>query len=255
VFLRGLMRESRHWGAFPDLFRQHIGDAELALPDLPGNGVLHRSRSPARVEQMVECYRAALLARGFAPPYRLFALSLGAMVAVAWAHRHPHEVDGCVLINTSLRPFNPFYRRLRWYNYPCLARLAIGIGNALAQERLILRLTSSRADMHGDILQAWAAYRREYPVSRRNTLSQLLAAASYRAPEQRPPVPMLVLASSADRLVDPACSQNIAQRWGTHFAMHPQAGHDLPLDDGEWVAMQVRGWLHRNRDGMKYASG
>ncbi|MBC8058528.1 MAG: alpha/beta hydrolase, partial [Rhizobiales bacterium] len=26
-------------------------------------------------------------------------------------------------------------------------------------------------------------------------------------------------------------------------ATHPWAGHDLPLDDGEWVALQVSNWL------------
>jgi len=25
--------------------------------------------------------------------------------------------------------------------------------------------------------------------------------------------------------------------------IHPEAGHDLPLDDGAWVAGQIRAWL------------
>lgn len=246
IFLRGLMRESRHWGSFPVLFKQHIKGAQLVLPDLPGNGRLHDSRSPARVEIMVEHFRAVLLAQGIPPPYHLLALSLGAMVAVAWAHKYPDELDGCVLINTSLRPFSPFYQRLRWHNYRYLPRLALGSTDALAREQLILRLTSNRSDMHSDTLQAWAEYRQEYPVLRRNALYQLMAAASYRAPDQRPQVPLLVLAGGADRLVDPACSQRLAQKWRTDFAMHPQAGHDLPLDDGAWVARQVHNWLSRN---------
>jgi hypothetical protein len=27
------------------------------------------------------------------------------------------------------------------------------------------------------------------------------------------------------------------------LAIHPGAGHDLPLDDAPWVAQQVRDWL------------
>jgi hypothetical protein len=27
------------------------------------------------------------------------------------------------------------------------------------------------------------------------------------------------------------------------LALHPTAGHDLPLDDGDWVARVVRLWL------------
>src|SRR6478672_4518942 len=107
VFLRGLMRESRHWGRFPAQFQAALPQAHIHLPDLPGNGRLHRERSPARVEDMVEHYRRVLRMQGAAPPYRLLALSLGAMTASAWAHRYPQELAACVLVNTSLRPFSP----------------------------------------------------------------------------------------------------------------------------------------------------
>jgi hypothetical protein len=26
--------------------------------------------------------------------------------------------------------------------------------------------------------------------------------------------------------------------------LHPDAGHDLPLDDGVWVSQQVKDWLN-----------
>lgn len=243
IFLRGLMRERRHWGDFPHIFTNNIADAAIHLPELPGNGRLHRLTSPARIESMVECYRRALAAH--APPYHLLALSMGAMVAVAWAEKYPAELAGCVLINTSLRPFSPFHQRLRWHVYSDLFRLACMNGNAAQRERLILRLTSSRGEGQAELLHAWTAYQREYPVSRRNALRQLAAAVRYRAPARKPPVPMLVLAGARDGLVDPRCSQRVATQWQTGFALHPEAGHDLPLDDGPWVAHQVRNWLHR----------
>lgn len=248
IFLRGLMRESRHWGAFPEQFRQYVPGAEVMLPDLAGNGRLHGMCSPSRVEDMVEHYRSLMLAQGVRLPYRLLALSLGAMVAVAWAHRYPGELEGCVLINTSLRPFSPFYRRLRWRNYPALLRLALAGSDPLARERLVMRLTSSRAEAHAQTLRAWAAYQRECPVSRGNALRQLAAAVSYRAPEASPSVPVLILAGAGDRLVDPACSRRLAERWGAAFALHPDAGHDLPLDDGMWVAMRVSDWLGKRAE-------
>jgi len=34
----------------------------------------------------------------------------------------------------------------------------------------------------------------------------------------------------------------IARRWSCAIALHPSAGHDLPLDDGAWVAQQVQAW-------------
>jgi hypothetical protein len=35
----------------------------------------------------------------------------------------------------------------------------------------------------------------------------------------------------------------LVDRWKTSLAIHPDAGHDLPLDDAAWVARQVRDWL------------
>jgi hypothetical protein len=34
----------------------------------------------------------------------------------------------------------------------------------------------------------------------------------------------------------------LARYWQAAFAEHPSAGHDLPLDDGAWVAGQVAQW-------------
>lgn len=245
VLLRGLMRESRHWGSFPATFEQHVAGARTVCLDLPGSGRLHAQASPSSVEGMVDAYRGMLAAARLEPPYYLLALSLGAMVAVAWAHRHAQELSGMVLMNTSLRPFSPFYRRLRWRNYPALLRLALSNGDAAASERLILCLTSRLRDAESDadIVRAWAGYRQECPVARRNALRQLSAAASYRAPLHAPPTRLLVLAGGADQLVDPACSIRLARAWHADFALHPAAGHDLPLDDGRWVAEQVRRWL------------
>lgn len=248
IFLRGLMRESRHWGDFPALFRQWLHPDNIVLADLPGNGGLHRMASPSRVEHMVDHYRSVVTGMGITPPYRLLGLSMGAMIAVSWAHRFPSEVDACVLLNTSLRPFSPFYHRLNWRNYPALCRL-LWSPDSGERERLILRLTSARPELRHRIAGSWIAYQRQYPVSRRNGVLQLTAAARFWAPANRPDVPVLVLASKGDRLVNPHCSMRLAQEWKTDLAIHPDAGHDLPLDDGPWVAQQVQAWLNLRNPG------
>jgi pimeloyl-ACP methyl ester carboxylesterase len=115
-------------------------------------------------------------------------------------------------------------------------------GSALQREATILRLTSARPHEHADAPAAWAAIRAARPVSASSALRQLLAAASYRAPRERPPVPLLLLCGAADRLVDPRCSKALARRWGTALATHPDAGHDLPLDEPAWVAAQAARW-------------
>lgn len=243
ILLRGLSREARHWGDFAELLRREIAGAQVFAPDLPGNGSRCRDKSPLRVEAMVEALRAQLAAQGVAPPYRLLAMSLGAMVAIDWASRHPGEVGGAVLINTSLRPFSPFYRRLKPANYRRLLMLVLRAAGDREWERAILELTSRRAAAHEEVLDDWLAYRRENPVAIGNALRQLVAAARYRAPLIQPLPPLLVLSSLGDALVDSDCSRQLAQRWNLAHAVHPSAGHDLPLDDGDWVARQVLRWL------------
>ena len=115
---------------------------------------------------MVTHCRAELAARQLAPPYQVLAMSLGAMVAVAWSHAYPQEVTAQVLINTSLRPFSPFYQRLQPKNYATLMRLALLGATPEVWERTILHLTSHRADE--SILVLWQALRQERPVSRAN---------------------------------------------------------------------------------------
>ena len=245
ILLRGLTREARHWGGFADLLRREIPGAQVVAPDLPGNGSLNKQKSPLRVEQMIEALRDRLGVQGVAPPYHLLAMSLGAMVAVDWAARYPDEIDGAVLINTSLRPFSPFYHRLNPANYWRLLALALGVASDRDWETAILELTSRHAAAPDEVLKDWLAYRRENPVAVGNALRQLFAAVRYRAPSVKPAVPLLVLSSQGDALVDSDCSRQLAQRWQLPHAIHPSAGHDLPLDDGTWVARQVSGWLRR----------
>ena len=159
-----------------------------------------------------------------------------------------------MLVNTSLAAFSPFYRRLRPRSYLRLARVALSGMPDREKESAILALTSSVGDPDGRIVEAWTAIRRDSPVSRADTLRQLLAAARYRGGANGPPVPTLVLASEGDRLVDPECSRVIAARWKASLALHPTAGHDLPLDDGEWVAGRIRDWLGRNVRGAYTAA-
>ena len=244
VFLRGLTRESRHWGQFLDEFAQTLPGSRVLALDVPGNGRLNAFASPTRVPLMVAHCRTQLALRQVSGPVRLLGMSLGAMVAVAWSQAHPQEVASQVLINTSLRPFNPFYQRLKPACYGVLLRLLLSRAGDEAWERAVLRLTSHHGSKKPEaVLSHWLALRVANPVSPANAARQLLAAARFRASERSPAVPTLLLASENDSLVSVNCSKTLARRWHTALHLHPSAGHDLPLDDGPWVALQVRAWL------------
>ena len=239
VLLRGLAREARHWGDFPQILdaRLPVGDRVLAL-DLPGNGSRWRERSPWSVQGMTAAVRGELLARGLRPPYVLVALSLGGMVAVQWAATRPSELLGCILLNTSAAHLSPFWQRLQPRSYPLLVRAAVG--PVSLRERAVHAMTSAHAP-DPQVLARWASYARTHPVAATNALRQLVAAARFRAPAQVQ-VPVLVLTSGGDQLVSPDCSRALARAWRLPMSEHPDAGHDLPLDDPVWVAEQIARW-------------
>jgi len=247
VLLRGLMREARHWGEFPIQFKDTMDVQHVVALDFPGNGSLYAQVSATSVAEMANYCHTQLTQLGYAPPYRALALSMGAMVAVAWSELYPADLEKMVLINTSLAPYNPFYQRLRPANYPALIRHLL-FGSAVQRESLILQLTSrlkSHTEHKQAILDQWTAYAHEFPIARANILRQLRAALSYRAMTTAPPVPVLLLAGQQDQLVNVKCSLTLAQHWCCAIRLHPTAGHDLPLDDGAWVTQQVKEWLNK----------
>lgn len=242
VLLRGLARESRHWGGFAAALRQQLPPGHsVCTIDLPGTGALWRERSPDTVAGLVQAARRELARMPHRSPCLLVALSLGGMVAREWAVQDPHGVRGCVLVNTSLGGLAPFWQRLRPASYPALLDILRPWQSTLRRERAILRLTSN-LPVSAAVAEAWAAHAQNAPVTRGNVLFQLAAAARYRADTRVPAVPMLLLASRRDRLVSVECSRRIAQAWGVPLREHPAAGHDLPLDDPAWVIAEITRW-------------
>jgi pimeloyl-ACP methyl ester carboxylesterase len=247
ILLRGLTREARHWGDFPqqlapDVQTPGTGSTQVLALDLPGNGEFYKQASPAAVGGMVEFSRRQLLARGLEPPYSLLAMSLGGMVAADWALRYPQEVGRLVLINTSMRRFSGVSERLRPGSWLRLALLAACWGKADQAERAIHSLTCRRVTSLSEDMAAWRRIRKDAPVSAANAARQLWAAALY-AGSAAPGCPTLVLSSSGDQLVHPQCSARLAQAWRATHHEHPWAGHDLPHDDACWVRARISQWL------------
>jgi len=247
ILLRGLTREARHWGAFPALFCQRLDALPAALGltllELPGNGKERARRAPLSVPEMMAWLRSSAAEQGLRPPYRVLAMSLGGMVATAWAQQHSEEIERLVLINTSMQPFCSMPERLRPTAWPAMVCLAAKWGNAQECERIIHDLTCKRRNTVGDDMARWIEIRRSAPVSAVNGLRQLWAAARFSAELEAPGCPTLLLSSALDDLVNPICSTRIAARWGATHAVHPWAGHDLPHDDPQWTCKTVVDWL------------
>lgn len=229
LLLRGLAREQRHWGEFPQLLAERM-QARVICPDTPGNGYRCREAGPLNICGILEAVRQEL---GEAGPLNLLGLSMGGMIATEWARLYPQEIDHLVLINSSFGNLSPPWQRIR---PRALWRVLRSLTKPTAvREGQVFDLICRRADDRRERVAEWVGYAHEYPLSRANFARQLTAAARYRAPTTAPLPRTLILGALGDRLVDPACSLAIARRWGIELDAHPWAGHDLTHDDPHWV--------------------
>ncbi|MED5468220.1 MAG: alpha/beta hydrolase, partial [Pseudomonadota bacterium] len=73
--------------------------------------------------------------------------------------------------------------------------------------------------------------------------NQLQAAARFQPLPERPMADALLLASKGDRIVHWHCSAELERRWCWTLRLHPDAGHDLPLDEPGWIIQQMEHWL------------
>ena len=239
ILLRGLTREQGHWGDFPKRLQQAFPDQRFHVVDLPGTGVHFRESSPDTIAGIREklCVRTGHIPR----PISILALSMGGMVALDWAAHAPEgEIQNLVLINTS-SGFSKPWQRMRPGAWLRIVRLLCR-RELFHRERDILALTSNR-EVPLDLVKQWYRIQRLRPVTARNAMRQLAAAARFRPVSKRPLPEALLLASRGDRLVHWRCSAAMEQRWQWPLKLHPDAGHDLVLDDPDWIIRQLRAWL------------
>jgi pimeloyl-ACP methyl ester carboxylesterase len=250
ILLRGLARESAHWGAFVPLLQSTFPDAQITLLDLPGTGCFHQETSPSTIQAITDRVRRHALDHDLIQqPATILALSLGAMVAWEWMRSYPEDICGATLMNTSFADLSPFYQRLRWKSYRKFVALAM-TRDLHHRESKILQLVSNRRNRDEQICQVWEQIQNERPISLKISFRQIIAAASYRPGDIKPKQPVLLLNGQGDRLVSPACSEAIHKKWNLELRRRIGAGHDLTLDDGAWVALQLKEWVRIKTTGI-----
>jgi pimeloyl-ACP methyl ester carboxylesterase len=234
VLLRGLGRESRHWGDFVTVLKKSPSVGEVLALDLPGTGQRYRESSPASVRGMAEKVREEFLTKKGAGDWGVVGMSLGGMIAMEWAHRHPLDFARVVLINTSARGAGLPWQRMQPWAARQLALIA-RTSDLEAKERLVLEMTAVDSQ---EWAPQFAVFAQERPIALTTSLRQLAAALAYEAPKAMS-CPTRLLIGQRDRMVAPKCSQALATRWGAEINEHPTGGHDLALDDPQWTADQI----------------
>lgn len=237
--IRGLIREKGHWGSFLVHLKKKFPDAQVTTIDIPGAGDYHTTSSPLTIKGMVEEMRRDYLKhRQENEDSHLIAISLGGMISVEWMKTHPTDFHRATLINTSFGGISPVYHRL--LPTALLFLLKVPVLKGRKKESRILELVTNHSHIFEETLNMWEEINNLRPVSLENTLRQLFAGACFSVGDFTPPIPVELLASTKDRMVSVECSRAIAKRWKLKLKEHPTAGHDLTVDDPEWVAEEIR---------------
>jgi len=239
---RGLIREARHWGDFPKLLTSAFPGCTITMIDIPGAGVYYKSPSPLSIRKMVERMRQVYLEKRQADEECiLMAISLGGMIAGQWLKSYPEDFHKAILLNTSYGGMSHVFERLKLSALIYLLKVPLLKGRA--KEAHILRLVSNHRNVFDKTLNLWEVIQKEQPVSLSNTIRQIAAGGLFRMGNFKPKLPILVLASTSDRMVSVNCSKAIAEKWQAPILEHPTAGHDLTADDPNWVVERIREFL------------
>jgi pimeloyl-ACP methyl ester carboxylesterase len=242
LILRGLAREQRHNGRFAQVLADTLGDATSHGIDFPGTGTECARPSPATVRGIMEGTRARWLRLRDEHPgeWSLLGVSLGGMITMQWAADHPDDFRRVVLVNTSASNLSRPWHRMDLAIVPQIVAAA-RTRDPVERERIVLGFTTRLAPNLDLVAREWSRYGQESPTPVATLVRQLAAASRFRAPA-RLAVPTLVVTAARDPLAHPICGERLAAHFGAPLAQHPHAGHDLPLDDGPWLAAQVRAW-------------
>lgn len=239
LLLRGLTREKSHWGNFLPKLKRNFPNSVVFCLDLPGTGSENKRSSPRSVAGITDDLRARWrenFSKAKLEDWVCVGHSLGGMVALDWQYRYPKDFTGVVTLNTTSRGFSPFYQRAQPGALQYFVRIALE-RKLKERERKILNLVSNDHQNDEKIISEWVGFATERPIERFTPVNQLIAAMSFKAREAK--VPLFFLASSADRLADYRCSVELQRGLGGEFRLHESAGHDMAIDDPDWVVDQL----------------
>lgn len=245
VLLRGLGRQSKHWGAFIPALQASFPEARIHTPDLPGSGCQRREKTPIRLEGFIPFLEKQL---DLEPTSRkiLLGISLGGTAALCWQAQQPRLFEATFVINSSAAPFATAKQRLLPKARYLLIKAALS-PNAARREATLLDLVSNCETHRSEALGFWVDLQKNEGMRFVNIIRQLRAAATYQYKPLATPHNLHILASKGDRLCDVACSVKLAEATQATLDLHPSAGHDLTLDEPRWVIERLKAYIRPQR--------
>jgi pimeloyl-ACP methyl ester carboxylesterase len=261
VMVHGLGGSLVNWAALAP----HLTDTcHVVAVDLMGFGLTQagtQSTSVTSNQQMLQRFLSEVVVS----PAILVGNSMGAMIAILQAARHPETVTALVLVDPPLpglwdaRPDPLVAFGFGLYAVPPLghamlkARRRVRSPEQLARDVLRLccvdaaRVSPAVLEQHLEVARARRAYPdidAQFLAAARSLMGVLARRKSYLATMRSISVPVLLLHGEKDRLVPIDASRAVAAAnpsW--RFRVAPDAGHVPQLEVPEWTAGRILDWL------------
>lgn len=243
ILLRGLSREARHWHHFQEELIVLDSAVKCHYIEYPGSGRRYKEIFPIKTQDLLEDINSQIqsiinINQG---DFYIISISLGGMVVLKYLETFERlaNIKKIFLINTSTSDVAPFYWRFQFKIWSKALKVVFSKDEEV-KERLILDFTTNLVSTNKkqEISRVYASYAKVFTLSLTNLLRQLLWAAKATSPKKIM-TPILFLTSKKDKLCYYKCSQRLALKYNQEILYHDKAGHDLPLDDGKWLAKQI----------------
>ena len=238
LFIRGLTREVGHWRGFEKKFQLKNPNSNVMVIDLPGSGEFYQLTSPIHIDDYVHYVRNHFLQKKKDGLVVLIAISMGGMIALRWGELFPEEISKIFVINTSVSNLSNVFERFNILQFFKMLPNLLS-SNIRKKEKAVLQLTTNHFNITDAELDFFEELQVKHPVSKKSALFQIWAASKYKLNDTLS-VPVIVITSLKDGLVSSNCSKKISQKLKAPLIVHPSAGHDLPLDDPDWLLSELR---------------
>lgn len=241
--LRGLTRESGHWGSFIEMLQKDLPDAIIHTMDLPGSGKYFKEKASIKAAKMVDFMRANVL-RDLKKSKKniICATSLGGMLACDWTLRFKDDFQGLIIIGSSFKNICNAKERAQKSVRMDMLKILIS-SNLEKREGLIIKVNSNKPELFGELTKEWTLIQQKRRVTRANIFKQTIAGFLYGLKDEKPEVPLLIIGSKRDRLVCPKCIQKTHDAFGGTLVWHETSGHGIPIDEPKWLSEQIAAWI------------